>query len=111
MIKEVLEHYYPGWDPPEDVGREWVASECPVHDDDNPSAGLSFEKEAFVCHGCGFSGDYISIIRGEEDCSFDKAVRIAEEIAERSGVEIPREFERKPRRGVPRPPRFTGLAG
>lgn len=109
MIREVMGKYFPHWDCPDEDDREWIKTECPVHDDDNPSASVSFERNAFMCHGCGYSGDYIKIIEQEEGCSFDEAVRIAEGIAEAGGVEVPLLVSRKPSRGVPRPKRFGSL--
>lgn len=106
MILEVLEHYFPHWDPPDDDGRTWIKCECPVHDDNNPSSSVSYELGAFTCHGCGYSGDWIKIIEQEEDCGFDDAIAIAERIADASGVEVPRRSAGKPRRGVPRLKRF-----
>lgn len=107
MIKEVMEHYYPGWDPPEDEGwREWLPTECPVHGDSNPSASVNYTLDAFKCHACGYSGDYLKIIEREEGCSFAEAVRTAERIAESSSVEVPPIATGKPRRRVSRPARF-----
>lgn len=109
MIKEVMEHYYPGWEPPEDDGRIWIPTECPVHGDDNASASISYENNAYNCHACGYRGDVYAIIMREEDVHFGEAVGIAEGIAERSGIEVPRSSTRKPGRGVSKPTRFGSL--
>ncbi|WP_369822228.1 CHC2 zinc finger domain-containing protein [Corynebacterium sp. NML120713] len=109
MILETLEFFFPGWSPPPALHDGWVKCECPVHDDDNPSASLNLEAEAFVCHGCGYSGDYIKIIEQEEGCSYAEAIKTAERIAEQRGVEVPRSPGRKPRRRVSRAPRFQPL--
>jgi len=101
-----METYYPGWDPPEDDGRLWIPTECPVHGDENPSASVSYDHNAFVCHACGYSGDYLKIIQKEEEVNFAEAVERAEGIAATSGIEVPRGTARKPRRGIPRPKRF-----
>ena len=105
MIKEVLEHYFPYWEPPEDDG-VWNKCDCPVHDDNFPSASVSYELDAFKCHACGYSGDYIKIIEQEDNCGYAEAVRIAEGIAETSGVSLPPGTARKSSRGVSRPKRF-----
>jgi DNA primase (bacterial type) len=105
-----LEYYYPGWDPPdEDDWREWIPTECPVHGDNNPSASVSYENNAFLCHACGYKGDYLSIIEQEEGCAFAEAVRRAEEIAASSGVKVPQLVARKPRRRTTQPARFGSL--
>ncbi|WP_367274963.1 CHC2 zinc finger domain-containing protein [uncultured Corynebacterium sp.] len=78
-----------------------------MHSDEFPSASISFEKEAFKCHGCGYKGDYLKIIMREEEVSRDAAVRIAEGIAENSGIEVPRSAARKRSRGVPKLKRFN----
>lgn len=109
MIKEVMEHYYPGWDAPEDDGRTWIPTECPVHGDDNASASVSYENGAFNCHACGYRGDAYAIIMREEEVHFGEAVGIAEGIAERSGIEVPSSSTRKPSRGVSKPARFGSL--
>lgn len=110
MIAEVLEHYFPGWDCPEDYGYGgWQKCECPVHDDDNPSASVSFELDSFKCHGCGYSGDYIKIIEKEDECGYAEALAIAARIAEQRGIEVPPEFGRKSSRRVSPPARFQPL--
>lgn len=109
MIKEVMEHYYPGWEAPEDDGRTWIPTECPVHGDDNASASVSYENGAFNCHACGYRGDTYAIIMREEEVHFGEAVGIAEGIAERSGIEVPCSSARKPSRGVSKPARFGSL--
>lgn len=109
MIKEVMLNYFPGWDPPEDDGRTWIPTECPVHGDDNPSASVSYDKNSFICHACGYSGDYLKIIENQEECSYAEAVATAEGIAGRSGIEVPRNAPGKPRRKPARPKRFGQL--
>lgn len=110
MIREVLEHYFPHWEAPEDYGYGgWLKCECPVHDDDNPSASVSYELDSFKCHGCGYSGDYIKIIEQEVECGYVEALTIAEGIAEQCGVEVPQKLGGKPGRRVPQPARFKPL--
>ncbi|WP_431604769.1 CHC2 zinc finger domain-containing protein [Corynebacterium pseudodiphtheriticum] len=107
MIEAVMAKYFPGWDPPEDDGRTWIPAECPVHGDENPSAGVSYELNSFVCHACGYSGDVYKIIQQEEGVDFAEATQVAETIAGDSGVEIPRSLRRKRRRRISRPARFS----
>ena len=110
MIAEVLNHYFPGWEAPEgDEYDGWISCGCPVHDDDNPSASVSYEVDGFRCHGCGYSGDYIKIIEREEGCGFVEALATAKRIAESCGIEVPQEPARKRGRGASRPARFTPL--
>lgn len=100
-------HYYPGWEPPEDDGRDWITTQCPVHSDGTPSAGISYSRNAFVCHGCGYSGDYLKIIRREEGCTRKEAYERAEAIASSCGIELPPQPKRKRRRRIPKPKRFA----
>lgn len=110
MISEVLQAYYPEWEPPEDYGTgAWVKCLCPVHADEHPSASINFAENAFVCHGCGYKGTYASIIMNEEGVGYREAIRIAEGIAESSGVPVPRVASGKRRRKVPRRTRFNRL--
>ncbi|UBI10017.1 hypothetical protein LA324_05250 [Corynebacterium coyleae] len=109
IIKAVLEHYFPGWEAPEDEHDGWIKCECPVHDDDNPSASVSYELDSFKCHGCGYSGDYIKIIESEEGCGYVEAIATAARISEQCGVALPPETSRKSSRGVSRPARFRPL--
>lgn len=105
-IKAVLLHYFPEWEPPEDTGSDWIKCFCPSHDESIPSASVSFLRNAVNCHACGFSGDYLSIIKDKEGCDYGTAVRVAERIFEESNVEVPPELQRKPRRRISRPKRF-----
>lgn len=109
MIEAVMKEYWPGWEEPEDDGRTWIPTECPVHGDDNPSASVSYELNAYVCHACGYTGDYLKIIGREEELTYAEALARAEEIADRRGIDVPRSPTGKPRRGVSRPKRFGEL--
>ncbi|AXK86565.1 CHC2 zinc finger domain-containing protein [Streptomyces sp. NPDC014724] len=99
-IADVIQHYYPDWCPPVDTGREWIKCLCPFHAERVPSAGISYEHDAFVCHGCGVKGDVYGIIRNQERVSFAKAKRIAETISPGSHKEIREQPARKPGRRV-----------
>lgn len=111
LILAVMNKYFPHWEAPEDWGGTWIQCECPAHDDDNPSASVSYELGAFTCHACGYSGDCIKIIEQEEECGFAEAQRIAARIAEESGNTLPSSLIRKRSRGVPRPARFGSREG
>ena len=100
MISEVIQHYYPGWDPPDDNGRTWVTCLCPFHGEGRASAAVSYELEAFNCLACNVKGDVISIIRHEEGVTFAEAVRIAESFSVGGHIEVPRKPPRKPSRRV-----------
>lgn len=100
MIKQVLEHYYPNWVAPEDTGEEWISCLCPAHDDNNASAAISYEHDAFACLACGYKGDVIAIIRREEGCTFGESKRIAERITGRSCEQVQNGLRGKPRRRV-----------
>jgi len=107
MIAEVIQHYYPGWDPPPHY-REWNRCLCPFHGETTPSAAVSYELEAFNCLACQVKGDVISIIRHEEGVGFAEAVRIAESFSVGGHVEVPRKPARKPSRRVFGEPGDTG---
>lgn len=101
MIIQVLEHYYPEWEPPE-PRTGWQKIYCPSHQEDNPSASLNVELNAVNCFACGFSGDVISIIREEENCSYGEAFDTAKRIAEESNCTLPPEFGGQSGAGVSR---------
>lgn len=111
MIKEVIEYYYPDWEPPENTGEVWLKCLCPAHGDETPSAGVSYSLEAFNCFTCGYKGDYLTIVMKEEDCDFPTAVGIAESIASKRGVDLPPTTKRKPSRGISHPKRFGAGSG
>lgn len=109
MILEVMNKYYPGWEPPEDDGRYWIPCECPVHGDSNPSASVNYELDSFKCHACGYAGNIYTIIMREEEVSSGEADRIAAEIATASGVEVPQSTTRQSSSGFSKPARFGSL--
>lgn len=99
-IVKVLLHFKPDWEVPDDNGREWVKCFCPNHDEERPSASVSFEKNAVNCFACGYRGDVISIIRKEEGVTYGEAVRRAEAISGRSDFAVSRKRPRKSGRRV-----------
>ena len=107
MIAEVLSYYFPGWDPPRDNGREWVPCLCPAHDEDRPSAAVSYGHDAVACLACGFKGNVYSIIMKREGVPYRVAVNRAAEIANQRGGEVPQKPKRKRRRRVFGESRFS----
>ncbi|WP_425298242.1 CHC2 zinc finger domain-containing protein [Nocardia abscessus] len=100
LITSVIRRYHPDWEPPSDTGRDWIACLCPFHGETNKSASVSFEHNAFRCHGCGMKGDAISIIRQQEEVNYSEAVRITKEISPGSDEPVPSKLPRKSGRRV-----------
>ena len=90
MITQIIQRYYPGWDPPVDNGKTWVTCLCPFHGDDTASAAVSYSLDAFNCLACPAKGDIYSIIQYMEGVTFGEAKRIAEEYASASGDRVSR---------------------
>ncbi len=63
---------------------------CPFHDERTPSFGVSPEKGAYYCFGCGAGGDSIRFVEETEGLDFVEAV---EQLAERYRVELKRDNE------------------
>jgi DNA primase len=61
---------------------------CPFHADSDPSFNVNPDRQFFHCFGCGASGDVITFLRRVEGLEFTDAV---ERLAQRYGVELPRE--------------------
>ena len=70
------------YDIPEGVG--WLKMKCPFHPDTVASAAVNHELEAFVCHGCGVSGDGLKLLQTEGRLEFRDALKRAQEL---TGVE------------------------
>ena len=94
-IVAVIKHYFPEWEPPKKGIYPWTKCLCPFHGDENPSAAVSYDREAFNCLACGVKGDAISIIRHEEEVTFAEAKRIAEEVLAGSDISLPPELPRQ----------------
>ena len=69
------------------AGREYKAC-CPFHNEKSPSFWVSPEKQFYHCFGCGAHGTALGFLMNYDKLSFPEAV---EELANRLGVEIPRE--------------------
>jgi len=71
-------------------GREFSAC-CPFHDERTPSFTVSPSKQFYHCFGCGAHGTAIGFVMDYDRLSFPDAI---EELAQRAGMEIPREIQR-----------------
>lgn len=68
-------------------GREFKAN-CPFHNEKSPSFWVSPDKQFYHCFGCGAHGTVIGFLMQYEKMDFVDAVA---DLAERAGVEMPRE--------------------
>ena len=71
------------------AGREYRAS-GPVHDEKTPSFWVSPAKQFYHCFGCGAHGTALGFLMNYDRLPFPEAV---EELAQRLGVEVPREAQ------------------
>ncbi len=69
------------------AGRDHKAC-CPFHDEKSPSFTVSQSKQFFHCFGCGAHGTVIGFLMDFDGLEFVEAI---EELAQRYGVEVPRE--------------------
>ena len=90
-IAEVIEHYVPL----KRAGKEFKAC-CPFHDEKTPSFTVVPDKQFYHCFGCGAHGTAVGFLMDYANMEFVEAV---EELARRTGREVPREGggERRPR--------------
>ncbi|AFL48113.1 DNA primase [Mycobacterium phage Aeneas] len=84
-IVSVIEYLVPGWIPPDDNGRLWVACLCPFHEESRPSAAVSFTLNAFKCLSCSAKGNVITLLMAIEEVNYQTAVERAQELSP-SGV-------------------------
>ncbi len=89
MEKPSIEEYlhYIGADTPP-VGSGWRKMKCCFHLDSHASAAVNYDKNAFVCHGCGVKGDVYSLIMYKEGVNFREAKQFAEKFSTTSNAEI-----------------------
>ena len=89
MEKPSIEEYlhYIGADTPA-VGNGWRKMKCPFHHDSHASAAVNYDKNAFVCHGCGVKGDTYSLIMYKEGGDYREAVNFAEKFLTTGNTEI-----------------------
>ena len=77
-------------------GRSLLAR-CPFHEERTPSFSVSREKQFYYCFGCRASGTAITFLMEYDGLGFVEAV---EELAERVGMEVPREARPDPGPGA-----------
>ena len=101
-IVEVVEHYVPL----KRAGREFSAC-CPFHEEKTPSFTVVPDKQFYHCFGCGAHGTAVGFLMEYANMEFVEAV---EELARRTGREVPREAGggREPRDDLE--PLFDALA-
>ncbi len=83
-IVEVIEHYVPL----KRAGKEYKAC-CPFHDEKTPSFTVVPDKQFYHCFGCGAHGTAVGFLMEYANLEFVEAV---EELARRTGREVPREI-------------------
>jgi DNA primase len=77
------------------AGREFKAC-CPFHDEKTPSFWVSPDKQFYHCFGCGAHGTVVGFLMQYEKLEFPEAIA---QLAERAGLEIPREAQSPERAG------------
>jgi hypothetical protein len=89
MEKPSIEEYlrYIGADTPA-LGAGWRKMKCCFHLDSHASAAVNYDKNAFVCHGCGVKGDVYSLIMYKEGVDFREAKQFAETVLTTGNTEI-----------------------
>jgi DNA primase len=70
------------------MGSGWRKMKCPFHIDTHASAAVNFDKNAFVCHGCGVKGDTFSLIMYKEGGDYREAVKFAASVLASGNTEI-----------------------
>ena len=68
-------------------GRDFMAC-CPFHDEKTPSFSVSQTKQFYYCFGCSAHGTVVGFLMDYAHLEFTEAIQ---ELAERAGMEIPRE--------------------
>ena len=69
-------------------GSGWRKMKCCFHIDSHASAAVNYDKNAFVCHGCGVKGDTYSLIMEKEGMNFSEAKQFAEKFSTASNSEV-----------------------
>ena len=77
------------------AGREFKAC-CPFHNEKTPSFWVSPDKQFYHCFGCGAHGTVVGFLMQYEKLEFPEAIAA---LAERIGLEIPREAQDSHRPG------------
>jgi DNA primase len=79
------------------MGSGWRKMKCPFHSDSHASAAVNYDKNAFVCHGCGVKGDTYSLIMYKEGINFSEAKQFAEKFSSSGNSEIRSEDRKRSR--------------
>lgn len=87
------------------AGREYKAC-CPFHEEKTPSFTVSAEKQFYHCFGCGAHGTVIGFLMNYRHLDFVEAV---ESLAQRLGLEVPREGGEAAPAGAPTAPIYEVL--
>jgi DNA primase len=69
-------------------GSGWRKMKCCFHIDSHASAAVNYDKNAFVCHGCGVKGDVYSLIMYKEGGDFREAVNFAASVLTTGNTEV-----------------------
>ena len=77
-------------------GKDYWAC-CPFHGEKSPSFSVSQSKQFYKCFGCGVSGNALGFVMAYDRIEFPAAV---ETLAERIGIEVPREEGSDPQAGL-----------
>ena len=91
------------------MGSGWRKMKCCFHIDSHASAAVNYDKNAFVCHGCGVKGDTYSLIMYKEGGVYREADNFAEKFLTTSNTEIRKQD--KSRRGLSGKPSTLGRRG
>jgi DNA primase len=90
-------------------GSGWRKMKCCFHIDSHASAAVNYDKNAFVCHGCGVKGDVYSLIMYKEGGDFREAVNFAASVLTTGNTEV-RQQDRT-RKGLSIKPSSLGRRG
>jgi DNA primase len=90
-------------------GSGWRKMKCCFHVDSHASAAVNYDKNAFVCHGCGVKGDVYSLIMYKEGGDFREAVNFAASVLTTGNTEV-RQQDRT-RKGLSIKPSSLGRRG
>ena len=91
------------------MGSGWRKMKCPFHNDSHASAAVNYDKNAFICHGCGVKGDVYSLIMYKEGGDYREALKFAASVLTTGNTEI-REQDRT-RKGLSIKPSTLGRRG
>jgi DNA primase len=91
------------------IGSGWRKMKCPFHSDSHASAAVNYDKNAFICHGCGVKGDVYSLIMYKEGGDYREALKFAASVLTTGNTEI-REQDRT-RKGLSIKPSSLGRRG